>query len=456
MQQTFMKEKKILPLVISMSLPMVISMAVNSMYNIVDSYFVAMMSEDAMTALALVYPVQNLITAIGVGFGVGINAAVAFYLGAEDDRLSAKASSMGLGLSVLHGIILTIVTVSCMPFFIGMFSSSKAVVELSLIYSNRAFMFSIIITTGIAFEKIFQAAGKMKITMVGMMCGFIANIVLDPLLIFGVGVFPKLGIAGAAYATGIGQTLTLIVYIAAYRIGKLPVKLSLRDSRPEAYLVKRLYAVGIPATLNMALPSLLISALNGILAGFSQGYVLVLGVYYKLQTFIYLTANGIIQGIRPLIGYNYGAGEIGRVRSIYVTALYLAAVVMAVGTVFSWVMPDVLIGFFTSNEETVKIGVEALHVISFGFIVSAVSITASGTLEGLGKGTASLYISLSRYMVVIIPAAFLMSRAAGASGVWLAFPIAEFITAAFAYCIYRREMKKIDVHDQEAEVSASL
>lgn len=449
MQQTFMKEKRVLPLVVSMSLPMVISMAVNSMYNIVDSYFVAMMSEDAMTALALVYPVQNIITAIGVGFGVGINAAVAFYLGAQDDRLSSKAASLGFFLSIIHGLVLTFVSVAFTPMFVSMFSSQQSVIDLAVIYSARAFMFSIVITAGIAFEKIFQAAGKMKITMVGMMCGFIANIVLDPLMIFGIGVFPKLGIAGAAYATGIGQILTFVIYMTAYKAGKLPVKISVRDLWLDMSMIKRLYSVGIPATLNMALPSLLISALNGILAGFSQGYVLVLGVYYKLQTFIYLTANGIIQGIRPLIGYNYGAGEIGRVRKIYITALYLVAFVMALGNIFSWVLPDKLIGLFTANEDTVKIGIEALHVISFGFIVSSVSITASGTLEGLGKGIASLWISLLRYMIIIVPAALILSRLSGAEGVWWSFPVAESITAVFAYFIYRKVMEKIDNHENE-------
>ena len=186
------------------------------------------------------------------------------------------------------------------------------------------------------------------------------------------------------------------------------------------------------------LPSLLISALNGILAGFSQSYVLVLGVYYKLQTFIYLTANGVIQGIRPLVGYNYGAGEMDRVHKIFSVTLKLTASVMAVGMLLSWIMPHALIGLFTTQESTLQIGVTALHYISFGFIVSAVSITVSGVLEGLGKGMQSLLVSLSRYLVIIIPAAFLLSRVFGAKGVWMAFAVAEFVTAAFAYAVYRK------------------
>lgn len=438
MTQTFMKEKKILPLVLSMSLPMVISMAVNSLYNIVDSYFVAKLSEEAMTALALVYPVQNLITSIAVGFGIGINACVAFYLGADDKLKANNAASSGVFLSIIHGILLMIFCIGGMPLFVRMFSSDEVVIGMAMAYSRRAFAFAIMVTVGIAFEKIFQATGRMKVSMISMICGFVTNIVLDPLMIFGIGPFPRMEISGAAYATGIGQTVTLLVYLGVYAGGSLSVQVSRKKLAWDRKLMIRLYGVGIPATLNMALPSVLISALNGILAGFSQSYVLVLGVYYKLQTFIYLTANGIIQGIRPLVGYNYGAGELERVHKIFSVTLKLTAGVMAAGMLFSWILPHTLIGLFTTQESTVSIGVTALHYISFGFIVSAVSITVSGVLEGLGKGSQSLLVSLARYLIIIVPAAFLLSRIFGAKGVWMAFAIAEFITAGFAYAVYRK------------------
>ena len=206
----------------------------------------------------------------------------------------------------------------------------------------------------------------------------------------------------------------------------IPVKVERKLLKPDLKLLKRLYGIGIPATLNMALPSFLISALNGILAEFSDKYVLVLGVYYKLQTFIYLSANGIIQGIRPLVGYNYGAGEHKRVEKIYHTTLKLTVLIMALGMALSWIIPSQLIGLFTANHETIKIGVTALHIISFGFIISAVSVTSSGALEGLGMGNPSLMISLLRYVIVIIPTAFVLSRFMGATGVWMAFAVAEF------------------------------
>lgn len=196
----------------------------------------------------------------------------------------------------------------------------------------------------------------------------------------------------------------------------------------------------------MALPSLLISALNGILAEFSEKYVLVLGVYYKLQTFIYLSANGIIQGIRPLVGYNYGAGEHKRVDKIFRTAMKLTVSIMILGTILAWVIPYQLIGLFTANPETIKIGVTALRYISCGFAVSAVSVTCSGALEGLGKGMPSLFISLSRYVVIIIPAAYILSRFIDANGVWAAFVVAEFVTAIYAYITYKKSGKRKSQH----------
>lgn len=265
MDQTFMKERKIIPLVLSMSLPMVLSMLVNSLYNIVDSYFVAKVSEDAMTALSLVYPVQIVVTAISVGFGVGINAMIAYFLGAGDEKSANNATTLGTLLSAVHGLLLTIVCIAFIPKFLGMFTKSENVIALGLEYAYIAFAFSMIITVGIALEKIYQAVGQMKVTMLGMTVGFVSNIVLDPLLIFGVGPFPRMGMSGAALATGIGQTLTLICYIVIYILRPIPARISLRDMHMDSALIGKLYSIGIPATLNMALPSLLISALNGIL-----------------------------------------------------------------------------------------------------------------------------------------------------------------------------------------------
>lgn len=277
--------------------------------------------------------------------------------------------------------------------------------------------------------------------MVSMLCGCIANIILDPLLIFGWGPIPAMGIEGAAIATGLGQVLTLVIYLCYYILRPIPVKLRLQFLKPDREIIKRLYAVGVSASLTLSLPSLMISCLNVILAGFSQAYVLVLGVYYKLQTFLYLTANGIVQGIRPLIGYNYGAGMYDRVRKIYQTSLYLIVAIMALGTAFCLVFPAPLVGLFTDSQETISAGVSALRIICTGFAVSSVSVTTCGALEGLGMGRPSLVISLCRYLLLMLPAAFLLSRLLGVSGVWLGFPVAEFMTAIISGILFQRAVQ---------------
>ncbi len=441
MNENFMKEKPVFSLLISMSLPMVISMLVNSLYNIVDSFFVAQISEDAMTALSLVYPVQNFINAVGIGFGIGVNAVIAFHLGAGEVAKADKAATQGMVIVVIHGIIITIVSIAIIPAFLRMFTSSETIINLGVRYSVIAFAFSLIIILGVTFEKIFQSVGSMKVTMVSLMCGCVINIILDPLLIFGIGPFPQMGIEGAALATGIGQTLTLAIYLAVYIVRPIRVHISRKYLLPNKKIIMRLYSIGIPATLNLALPSLLISSLNAILAAYSEVYILVLGIYYKLQTFLYLPANGIIQGMRPLVGYNYGAGEHKRVSQIYNIVLCMSGIIMIAGTAICLIIPGQLISLFTQNQETIIVGKTALRIISAGFIVSAVSVTSSGALEGLGKGTPSLIISLFRYVIIIIPAAFFLSKIFGPVGVWNAFWISETITAAVSYVIYSKSVK---------------
>jgi len=433
MDQTYMKEKPILPLLLSMALPMVISMFVNSLYNIIDSIFVAKISEDAMNALSLVYPVQNLINSVAVGFGVGINAVIAMCLGAGKAKEANKAATQGLFLNTIHGIIFTIVGLMIMPSFLAMFTKDQTVIKMGLQYSTIALMFSTIIMVSISFEKIFQAVGNMVTTMIALMTGCIVNIVLDPLLIFGIGFFPKLGIQGAALATGIGQSSTLIIYLFVYLFH---VKIRKDCLKPEAACIKRLYTIGIPATLNMALPSFLVSALNAILASFSQTYVVVLGVYYKLQTFLYLTANGMIQGMRPIMSYNYGAKEPARVRKIYLMTFEIVVGIMAVGTVICFTIPQTLMSMFTNNPETLTEGTIALRIICAGFVASSVSVVSAGAFEALGKGIQSFMISFLRYVVVIIPAAFILSKTVGVHGVWHAFWVAEIITALIAFILY--------------------
>lgn len=442
MDQTFMKEKPVMPLVISMALPMTISMLVNALYNIVDSYFVAKISEDSMTALSLVYPMQNLITAVTVGFAIGVNAIIAFYLGAKKSEAANQAASMGMLLNIIHGILLNIGCIAVMPAFLRIFTKDSNILKMGLDYSNIVFMFTIPISISISFEKIFQSVGNMKVSMICMILGCVTNIILDPLFIFGIGFIPELGIKGAAIATCIGQLVTLSGYIIAYFVRPIPAKIRIEYMKFDSTLCKKMYAIGIPATLNLALPSIQVSALNGILSAYSAGYVLVLGSYYKLQTFLYLTVNGVVQGMRPLIGYNYGAGEKKRVRDIFKSALILIVGVMVIGTILCLIIPDKLIGLFTNKANTIEIGKTALRIISLGFIVSSVPVAVSGALEGLGKGKESLVISILRYIVIMIPLAFFISRIVGATGVWHAFWITEAFMAVISGVICKKQILK--------------
>ena len=438
MNDTFMKEKPIFPLLTSMALPMVVSMLVNALYNIVDSLFVARISEEAMTALSLVYPVQNLINAIAIGFSIGVAALISLHLGAGNKEKADMAATHGMVLSLIHGVVISIVCTAIMPRFLRSFTSDETVIAMGVTYSRVAFMFAVVIMTAMAFEKIFQAVGRMNITMIGLMGGSVCNIILDPLLIFGIGPFPKMGIAGAALATGIGQMVPVIFYLIVYFVSPIPVRLRSGCLKPDAKMALQLYSIGVPAILNLALPSLLVTFLNGLLAAFSQSYVVVLGIYYKLQTFLYLPANGFVQGMRPLIGYNYGAREHARVKKLFQLTLLMSAAIMAAGTVICQVASGQLMGLFTQNPETIAAGQTALRIISIGFVISAVSTTASGALEGLGKGAESLVIALCRYVVFIMPLAALLCNWLGADGAWHAFWLTEVLAAVVSGIVYRR------------------
>lgn len=438
MNQEFMKEKKVTTLVLQMSLPMILSMAVNALYNIVDSYFVAKISQNAMTALSIVFPVQNMINAIAVGFGIGLNAMIAFSIGAKEEGRANNIASTGVFLSVVHGIILTLGCFIGMPAFMRHFSAEQQIIQLGLEYVNWVLLFTIIIQVSVAYEKLFQSVGRMKVSMSSMMVGFIANIILDPIMIFGFWIIPEMGIRGAAIATGIGQVCTLVAYLLFYFFTPISVKTECKYIRFDWGVIKKVYGVGIPAALNMAFPSVLISALNTILTAFGDAYIMILGIYYKLQTFIYLSANGIIQGIRPLISYNHGAEQWDRVKKIAYTAEVFILVIMVLGTVLCQVYPENLIAMYSDNSAIIQNGVTALMIISLGFVVSSLSVVASGVCEALGKGNLSLVISLIRYMVVIIPVAWIFSKFWGVNGIYVAFVFTEFTAAIVSIFILRK------------------
>lgn len=311
MDESFMKERAILPLIASMALPAVVSMIVNSLYNIVDSLFVAMISEQAMTAVSLVFPMQNFVNAVCIGFGVGLNAIISICLGAGQKGTADVAATHGVFLAVIHGLVMTAGCIWAVPSFLRAFTQDAGLIDLGLRYAVVVFAFSTILSVDLVYEKMFQAVGRMQVTMAGLSLGCLVNIIGDPILIFGLGPIPAMGIEGAAWATGLGQTVNLLFYAVVCHWRPLRVEVCRRHLHWDIELDKRLYGIGIPAALNMGLSSVFLVALNHLLAPFSPTYIFILGVYYKLQTFLSMPTNGIIQGVRPLIGYNYGAGGTG-------------------------------------------------------------------------------------------------------------------------------------------------
>ena len=450
MNETFMKEKPILPLLTSMALPMVISMMVNALYNIVDSLFVARINENAMTALSLVFPIQNFVNALAIGFGVGINALIAYFLGAGDKKGADRAATQGLVLALIHGVVVTVLSISIMPAFLDMFTNDVQVYQMGMEYAVIVFAFSTITMANLSFEKIFQSVGRMKVSMIGLLCGSITNIILDPLLIFGIGIFPRLGIAGAAIATAIGQLCTLLLYLTVYNKRPIPVKIRKEYLAFHKETDHRLYSIGVPAILNLALPSLLVSVLNGILAAYSQIYVVILGIYYKLQTFLYLPANGIVQGMRPLISYNYGARNTERVRRTFWLLLRVSLCYSVLLWAIIQMFPGVFARMFTPKAELIDFTVTALRIYCGALFLFGIQIACQMAFVSIGAAGCSIIVAVLRKFVLLLPLIYLLPRllANQTMAVYTAEPVADAIavtcTAILFSVQFRKALRKLE------------
>ncbi|SHN04630.1 putative efflux protein, MATE family [Anaerosporobacter mobilis DSM 15930] len=442
-KQEQMKNRPIFPLLVSMAIPMMFSMLIQSLYNIIDSIFVARLGNDALTAVSLVFPLQNLVIAIAVGFGIGVSSCISINLGSKNTKRASQAASVGIILSIVHSILFVIFGLLVTKPFLRMFSSNESIVEMGSEYGYIVLCLSFGCLIQVCIEKIFQSLGEMSITMIVLAVGAIINIILDPILIFGKFGFPAMGVTGAAIATVIGQIAGLILYLIVLAYKKLPIQVSLRNVHINKPLIKQLYSVGVPSSIMMSLPSVLVSILNGMLVRFSEVHVSVLGIYYKLQTFIYLPANGIVQGMRPIVGYNYGAKQKDRLHKTLRVSLLFAAAIMFIGTIVSLFIPQQILGMFDADVSMLEIGVPALRIICLGFLISTFGIIYSGAFEALGMGFQSLTISLLRQFVIIIPLSFLLSRFLGATGIWVSFPISEVIAAIVAIILMRKTLKSI-------------
>ena len=434
----FMKTGKVFPLLMSMSVPMMLSMLIQSLYNIVDSIYVSRLGTDALTAVSLAYPLQNIVISVAVGIGVGISSAIAIHLGAGRQEKANKAATIGIALTVIHCILFVIFGLLVTRPFLSMFTKNEEIVDLACDYTYIVLCLAFGCLLQIAFEKIFQGIGEMKITMVLLATGAIINIILDPIMIFGLLGCPAMGVKGAAYATVIGQITAFLLYIVVYKRRRFAVQIHPKYLKFDKAMIRQIYSVGIPSSIMLTLPSILVSVLNRILGGFSDVYVAVLGVYYKLQTFIYMPANGIVQGMRPLLGYNYGAGEKERVRSIIRYSLLSAGCIMLIGTVLSLAVPEQIFALFNAEESLLQAGNKALRIICLGFLVSTIGVIYSGVFESIGEGNHSLVISLLRQFIITIPCAFVLSKIWGPTGVWVSFTLGEVCAAVAGLILLKR------------------
>lgn len=449
MKENKMGTKKIFPLLMSMAFPPMLSMLIQSMYNIVDSFFVAKIGKDALTAVSLAFPMQNIVLSAAVGLGVGLNSCIARALGAKDEKSIRSSASHGLLLCGIHSLLLVFIGLFFSKSFIGMFTKDAAILAMGAEYCQIVVCFSFGSLFHILIEKMFQAVGNMVVPMALQVLGAVINIILDPILIFGKFGLPAMGVKGAAVATVIGQITACLAAVLLFYKKKL-IKISLREFHFDLSMVKRIYSVAVPSAVMTAMPSLLISVLNGILVSFSESAVAVFGLYYKLQTFVYMPASGLVQGMRPIVGYNYGAKKYHRLKETILYSIAVIAGIMLIGTALAFVIPEQILLLFEADEEMLGIGVDALRIISCGFVVSSVGVILSGAFEALGKGGRSLTISLLRQMVIIPPLSILLSKWLGLNGVWLSFPISE-VVASLAALILLSQLRLFPIHKKKKE-----
>ncbi|MEZ3461752.1 MAG: MATE family efflux transporter [Lachnospiraceae bacterium] len=417
-------------LLLNMSLPMMVSMLVQALYNIVDSIFVAKLSENALTAVSLAFPIQTLLIALGTGTGVGVNSLLSKQLGEKDLKQVSKTAMNGIFLAVLSYIAFVIVgIVGVRPFYASQVKGADPeILTLGVQYLTIVCVCSFGLYAQLIFEKLLQSTGKTLYSMITQAVGAVTNIILDPILIFGLLGMPKMGVAGAAIATVIGQivggTLGLIFNI---RVNK-EITLSVKGFRPDAGTIGNIYKVGVPSIIMQAIGSVMTYGMNQILITFSSTATAVFGVYFKLQSFFFMPVFGLNNGLIPIVAFNYGAGKRSRVIKAIKCSLVYAFTLLLVGFIVFETIPGVLLGMFEASDEMLAIGVPALRIIGFHFLIAWFCIIAGSVFQALGNGVYSLVVSVARQLVVLLPAAFILARLGGLHAVWWAFPIAELMS----------------------------
>ena len=435
-------------LLMSMSLPAMFSMIINALYNVVDSIFVGQIGESALAAVTLVFPIQILMISVGVGTGVGLNSLIARRLGEQKFKEANLAANHGILLSFVNWVLFAVFGLFFSSMFINSFTNVPEIVANGTRYCFIITVLSLFMMIQINVEKILQATGNMILPMISSLTGAIINIILNPILIFGLFGAPALGVAGSATATIIGQFLSMSLGLTFLFTKKHEVKISFHDFKINWRILKDIYSVGLPSIVMQSIGSVMLLGLNAILISFSNAAVAVLGVYFRLQSLIFMPVFGLTQGSLPIFGYNYGARNKQRLMQAYKLSLIAAMMIMAVGTIVFQIFPVPLLKMFNASPEMIHIGVRALRMISTCFVFSAIGIISSVLFQSAGHGVLSLYVSLLRQIILILPLAWLLAHFTGLDFVWLSFPMAEIFsltaTVAFMRYIYKKEIKNLD------------
>ena len=438
MEQNKMGIMPINKLLLSMSLPMMASMLVQALYNIVDSMFVARLSENALTAVSLAFPAQNLMIAVGTGTGVGINALISRSLGEKNKERANLIANNGLILYALSGLVFAIFGIFGSEMFFRAQTSDPEIVQLGTDYLRICCLLSVAIYLQFGFERILQSTGRTFYTMLTQGLGAIINIIMDPILIFGLFGAPALGIKGAAIATVFGQICAASLACWFNKKKNDDIVINPKKYHLQAHAVKAIYSIGIPSICMVSIGSIMTFGMNKILIAFTSTAAAVFGVYFKLQSFIFMPVFGMNNGMVPIIGFNYGARKPDRLMQTVRLATKYAMSMMGIGMIVFWAFTPQLLGIFNASEQMLAIGIPALRLISLSFLLAGFNIIRISTMQALGHGVVSLIISILRQLVVLLPCAFIFSRVWGLNATWAAFPIAELAALMITIVLFRK------------------
>lgn len=430
-------------LILNMSLPMMFSMFILALYNIVDSIFVSKINEDALTAVSLAFPIQNLMTAFSVGTGIGVNALLSRRLGEKKQNEANKTAMNSLFLALCTSCVFVILGLLFIPIYLKTQTSNQQIIDYGIEYLTIVVYLCPIMFVGFMLDKLLQSTGRTVYTMWSQISAALTNIIFDPLFIFGIGFFPALGVKGAAIATVLGQAVGLIVSLILNLKKNTEIQFQLKNILPDFKIITQIYKIGIPSILLNTVTSFTTFFMNLILGSFTSTAIAVYGIYFKLNSFVFMPVFGLNGGTVPILAYNFGAKNRDRIKETIKTSTLMALTILTIGTIIFELFPIFLLKFFSASDSMLQIGVPAIRIIATSFVGAAIAISFSSIFQAFGKALWSMFISFARQIFVFIPTAYLFSRTGNINLVWLCFPISEIVSVLFAVLFMKRLYKTI-------------